>query len=197
MSSRSTALNLPPTFSTWAQTSMLHMYLIHAQMRCYPREESLSIRQQFVDQFFFDAERMMDVNHAMTSSSARQRYLKVLFEQWLGVIVAYDEGVMKGDAVLAAAVWRNLLKANPDADMRVLAAIVSWMRYNLQRLEQMDFADLIMAGKQIFSHPPTAEFQVVDQLAGALRPREKVEDTKSRPARPGKPSPGVLNGRGL
>ena len=114
---------------------MLHLYLLHARLRCLDRESFANWRQQLVDHFFFDAERKMHVDHGITSTALRQRYLKDVFVQWRGLLVAYDEGLIKGDAILASAVWRNLFKGSPDVDPRALAAIVGWMRSSLKALE--------------------------------------------------------------
>lgn len=77
----------------------------------------------------------MHVDHGITSSALRQRYLKDIFVQWRGLLIAYDEGLVKGDGILAAAVWRNLFKGDANADPRALAAIVGWMRSCLKALE--------------------------------------------------------------
>ena len=134
---------LPPTFSTWSHVTMLHLYLLNARIRCFDRDTFANWRQQLVDHFFFEAEKKMHVDHNITSSALRQRYLKDIFVQWRGLMVAYDEGLVRGDAVLASAVWRNLFKGSPDVDPRALAAIVGWMRSCLQALEStsdMSFA---------------------------------------------------------
>ncbi|CRK38506.1 hypothetical protein BN1708_016637, partial [Verticillium longisporum] len=100
--------SLSPSFSSWSHVTMLHMYLIIARMRCLDRDAARTMQAQFVDNFFFDCERVMHLNHGMTSSALRQRYLKDIFMQWRGLIAAYDEGLAKkSDKVLAAAVWRN------------------------------------------------------------------------------------------
>lgn len=122
---------------------MLHLYLLNARIRCFDRDTFANWRQQLVDHFFFEAEKKMHVDHNITSSALRQRYLKDIFVQWRGLMVAYDEGLVRGDAVLASAVWRNLFKGSPDVDPRALAAIVGWMRSCLQSLEatsDMSFA---------------------------------------------------------
>lgn len=134
---------LPPTFSTWSHVTMLHLYLLNARIRCFDRDTYANWRQQLVDHFFFEAEKKMHVDHSITSSALRQRYLKDIFVQWRGLLVAYDEGLVRGDAVLASAVWRNLFKGSPDVDPRALAAIVGWMRACLKALEgtsDMSFA---------------------------------------------------------
>lgn len=114
---------------------MLHLYLVNARIRCFEREEYRNWQQQMIDHFFFECEKKMHVDHHITSSALRQRYLKDIFVQWRGLLLAYDEGLIKGDAILASAVWRNLFKGDPDVDPRTLAAIVGWMRSSLAELE--------------------------------------------------------------
>lgn len=65
----------------------------------------------------------------MSARGVRNRYLKDLFLQWRGVLAAYDEGLVKGDAVLAGAVWRNLWKAADEGvDWRRVAMVVAFVR---------------------------------------------------------------------
>lgn len=129
------AFQLPPTFSTWSHVTMLQLYLINARIRSMERDSFHNWQSQLTDHFFFECEKKMHVDHHITSSAVRQRYLKDIFVQWRGLILAYDEGLIKGDAVLASAVWRNLFKGSPDTDPRSLVAIVGWMRASLMRLE--------------------------------------------------------------
>ncbi|KAI5926598.1 thiolase-like protein [Camillea tinctor] len=161
--------NLPPTFSTWSQVTMLHMYLVYARLRNLEREAARSWHAQLVDHFFFDAEERMDLSHGISSRALRQRYLKDLFVQWRGVVVAYDEGVAKGDTVLASAVWRNVYKAREDVDVRALAAIVSWMRLCLKMLDQMSDEALFFHAETALRWPPKNELALVDMPNKELR----------------------------
>ncbi|XEU96524.1 hypothetical protein FSHL1_001809 [Fusarium sambucinum] len=126
---------LPPTFSTWSHVTMLHLYLINTRIRCFDREGFHNWQHQLTDHFFFECEKKMHIDHHITSSALRQRYLKDIFVQWRGLLLAYDEGLIKGDAMLASAIWRNLFKGSPDADPRALLAIVGWMRSTLLQFE--------------------------------------------------------------
>ncbi|KAJ6780513.1 hypothetical protein PWT90_07337 [Aphanocladium album] len=126
---------LQPSFSTWSHVTMLHLYLINARLRCFERDEYRNWSQQMIDHFFFECEKKMHLDHNITSSALRQRYLKDIFVQWRGLLLAYDEGLVKGDAILASAVWRNLFKGDPDVDPRYLVAIVGWIRSSLAALE--------------------------------------------------------------
>ncbi|KAI1458304.1 ubiquinol-cytochrome C chaperone-domain-containing protein [Annulohypoxylon moriforme] len=165
---------LPPTFSTWSQVTMLHMYLIFARLRDLDREAARSWQRQFVDHYFFDAEEKMDLVHGITSRGLRHRYLKDVFVQWRGIIAAYDEGVIKGDCVLAAAVWRNVFKAREDVDLRALAAVVSWMRLCLKMLDQIPDEALYFQTESVFKWPAKNEFMLVDkpvrELENVLEP---------------------------
>ncbi|KAK0711052.1 ubiquinol-cytochrome C chaperone-domain-containing protein [Lasiosphaeris hirsuta] len=130
--------NLLPTFSTWAHVTMLHMYLVVVRLRALEPETYTPWQTQLVDHFFHAAEAKMEVTHYMSSAALRQRYLKDLFVQWRGLLLAYDEGLARGDATLAAAVWRNLFKAREDVDARHLAGVVAYMRHCLNEWDQMD-----------------------------------------------------------
>ncbi|KAM4060240.1 ubiquinol-cytochrome C chaperone domain-containing protein [Hirsutella rhossiliensis] len=144
---------LHPSFSTWSHVTMLHLYLLNARARCFEREAYRSWQQQLVDHFFFECEKKMHLDHNITSSALRQRYLKDIFVQWRGLLLAYDEGLIKGDAVLASAVWRNLFKGSPAVDPRALLAIVGWLRASLAALEAT--SDMVFAerAEEILAKP--------------------------------------------
>ncbi|KAK7923098.1 hypothetical protein PG985_007169 [Apiospora marii] len=158
-----TDFGLPATFSSWSQVTMLHMYLVCARLRNLDREAAKSWQQQLVDHYFFDAEERMDLTHGIASRGVRQRYLKDLFVTWRGLLAAYDEGVARGDAVLASAVWRNVFSAQPDVDVRAVAAVVSWMRLTLKMLDQMPDEALFSQAPAAFKWPAKNELNVVDK----------------------------------
>lgn len=148
----STELGLVPTFSTWSQITFLHMYLLTVRLRALPTRESVqTYSRHLIDHFSHNAEHRMDVLHDIGSRSIRNKYLKDLFIQWRGIIAAYDEGLAKGDAVLGAAVWRNLWKANSvgadgnDIDWTKVAWVVTYMRRVLSELSKMQEADMVFA----------------------------------------------------
>ncbi|RDA90075.1 hypothetical protein CP533_2905 [Ophiocordyceps camponoti-saundersi (nom. inval.)] len=144
---------LHPSFSTWSHVTMLHLYLVNARVRCFDHETHRNWQQQLVDQFFFECEKKMHLDHNLTSSTLRQRYLKDVFVQWRGLILAYDEGLIKGDAILASAVWRNLFKGSPDVDPRALMAVVGWMRSSLVALEALSDQSFTSQVTEILAKP--------------------------------------------
>lgn len=180
-----TELGLQPTFTSWTQITMLHMYLISARLRCLTPEVTQTWQQHFIDHFFTDAENRMIVNHGLESRGARNGYLKDLFLQWRGILLAYDEGIVKGDAVLAAAVWRNLFNADPEVDVVKLGQIVGFMRRSLKDLEAMSDRQLVAGGK-MFDNGPDKEGDVVSR-------RSPLMDLPLEQA-PGKPLPATVKG---
>ncbi|RCI14713.1 hypothetical protein L249_6453 [Ophiocordyceps polyrhachis-furcata BCC 54312] len=144
---------LPPSFSTWSHVTMLHLYLVNARVRCFDHDVYRNWQQQLVDQFFFECEKKMHLDHNLTSSTLRQRYLKDVFVQWRGLLLAYDEGLIKGDAILASAVWRNLFKGSPGVDPRALMAIVGWMRSSLVALEALSDQSFTSQVTEILARP--------------------------------------------
>jgi cytochrome b pre-mRNA-processing protein 3 len=159
---------LPPTFSTWSHVTMLHLYLLNARIRQFDREAYRRWQQQLVDHFFFEAEKKMHIDHNITSSALRQRYLKDIFVQWRGLLLAYDEGLIKGDAILASALWRNLFKGNPDVDPRALASIVGWMRASLKALEATSDYTFPSRATDILSVPVMNFWKALEKTCGAV-----------------------------
>ncbi|KAG4440102.1 hypothetical protein IFR05_004399 [Cadophora sp. M221] len=171
---------LKPTFSTWSQVTMLHMYLLAVRLRCFSAQSEKPWQQHLLDHFFHDAENRMTIYHNMHASGTRSRYLKDLFIQWRGLLAAYDEGLVKGDAVLAAAVWRNVFKASEDVDIKVLGQIVSYMRRALKGLDSLPDERISQATLGFGS--PQVESVIVRQ-------RSKMMDLPFEKA-PGKDFPG-------
>ncbi|OJJ31768.1 hypothetical protein ASPWEDRAFT_43753 [Aspergillus wentii DTO 134E9] len=143
-------LGLLPTFSTWSQVTFLHMYILTVRLRALPSHESLqTYSRHLIDHFSHNAEHRMDVLHGLASRGIRNKFLKDLFIQWRGVLAAYDEGLVKGDAVLGAAIWRNLWKAShtdpegQDIDWAKIARVVAYMRRVLSEISNVSEADLI------------------------------------------------------
>jgi cytochrome b pre-mRNA-processing protein 3 len=163
-----TEIGLLPTFSTWAHVTMLHMYLLVVRFRCLDFDAQQAWQAQLVNHFFFQAEAKMDEVHELTSRTIRQRYLKDLFVQWRGLILAYDEGIVKGDAVLAEALWRNLFKTREDIDVRALAAVVAWVRASLEHLGQLSDHAIELVDEDTFPEL-AAQFRTVDQPTAALK----------------------------
>lgn len=48
-----------PTFSAWAQVTVLHMWMLIVRIRAFEPERVQSWQQHFIDHFFYDSEGKM------------------------------------------------------------------------------------------------------------------------------------------
>lgn len=155
---------------------MLHMYLLSTRFRAFPADLSPHWQQHLLDHFFYDAEVKMEIEHGMVARGTRNKNLKELLLQWRGCLLAYDEGLVRGDAALAAAVWRNVFKADANVDVQHLAMIVSWMRGSLQDLDGVSDHDAMTKGTTFAFGNPDVEEQVVRERSKMMDlPFERAE----------------------
>ena len=94
----------------------------------------------------------MAVWHGMSARGTRNKYLKDLWLQWRGVVLSCDEGLVKGDAVLAGAVWRNVFKGGEEVDVEGVAVVTAYVRSRMAMLGEM--SDERLAGGEVrFGEP--------------------------------------------
>ena len=111
----------------------------------------------------------MVILHNIQARTIRNRYLKDLFIQWRGLQAAYDEGLVSGDSVLAAAVWRNICMADEEVDLRKLGMVVAYIRSVVHALDGMK-DEAITKGDVIFGDPGSE--------AAVVKVRSKMMDIK-------------------
>lgn len=121
------------------------------------------------------AEDRMVTQHGIVAGSIRSKYLKDLFVQWRGLTAGYDEGLIKGDAVLATAVWRNLFKADSEVDYRGVGQVVSYVRGVLQGLDGIEDED-IARGEVVFGDPGREK----DYVLGKSRMMNMLPESKPK-----------------
>jgi len=167
-------LDLPVTFNTWAQVMYLHMYALTARLRKFPAEHVRIWEQNLLDHFFYAAEDRMAMWHGMAARGIRNKYLKDLWVQWRGVLVSYDEGLIKGDAELGAAVWRNVFQAREDVDLADVAAVVSYVRREVARLDRLSDAQISTGDIKFPS--PAPEVKVLGEVKSAMMRRSFTQE---------------------
>jgi len=74
---------------------------------------------------------------------------------------------VKGDAVLGAAVWRNVFKGNEDVDWRRVALVVGFMRRGLRGLDRAH--DRTVVGGLIKFGSPMSEMAVVEKHSKGIK----------------------------
>ncbi|KAL8927509.1 MAG: hypothetical protein Q9208_002314 [Pyrenodesmia sp. 3 TL-2023] len=172
------SLGLTPTFNNWAQVTFLHMYILTVRLRAFPPFAAPSWHQHLLDHFFYAAEDRMVREHNVYSRMIRNKYLKDFFTQWRGVLAAYDEGLVKGDAVLATAVWRNIFHGREDVDLKGLGEVVCYMRGVLKGLEAMEDTELAR-GEVVFGDPGT-QAKFVEVRSGMMDTLPEEDDVVSK-----------------
>ncbi|GAA5825557.1 hypothetical protein JCM11251_000283 [Rhodosporidiobolus azoricus] len=103
--------SLPPSFQTWFSLTTLHVWLLSVRLRSLPAPLGRTYIQELINHMFIDLELRIRGPYNVSQSRLVKGYMKDVLEQYHGAIAAYDEGLVRGDAVLAAALWRNLFGA--------------------------------------------------------------------------------------
>ncbi|KZF21566.1 hypothetical protein L228DRAFT_231075 [Xylona heveae TC161] len=173
------SLGLQPTFNTWAQITFLNMYLFTVRFRCFHPSHAQAWHQHLLDHFFYAAEDRMADQHGLYSRGIRNKYLKDLFVQWRGAVAGYDEGLVKGDAVVATAIWRNIFKADPEVDWTRVAQVVSYLRRVLKGLDGLP-DDMVVSGKVRFTNPGKEDVVVAKESAGIKAPFTREDDEAAK-----------------
>ncbi|KAJ1921642.1 Ubiquinol cytochrome-c reductase assembly protein Cbp3 [Tieghemiomyces parasiticus] len=131
-------LGLPDTYQTWFSVTQLHVWMMIVRIR--NEENGRNIQQELVNHFFNDAEGRM---HQMGITSGRliNQSLKDLLAHYRGSLLAFDEATVRGDAAMAAALWRNVFKTRV-ARGQELAYLTKYVRTQLFRLDALTSYDL-------------------------------------------------------
>ncbi|GAA5848423.1 hypothetical protein JCM9279_006562 [Rhodotorula babjevae] len=103
--------SLPPSFQTWFSLTTLHVWLLSVRFRSLPPPLGRTYVQELINHMFIDVELRIRGPYAVTQSRLIKGYMNDMLEQYHGACAAYDEGLVRGDAVLAAAIWRNVFGA--------------------------------------------------------------------------------------
>lgn len=144
------------------------MYMLQVRFRMFPESHAQIWIQHLTNQAFYAAEDRLVVWHKFNANTLRQKQLKDMFAQWRGVLLSYDEGIVKGDAMLAAAIWRNLLGSREDVNFEQLAQIVGYMRRELKRLDEASDED-VANGNWKFRGEPGDEAGLVQHPSRLMR----------------------------
>lgn len=138
------ACSLPDSFQSWFQVAHLHVWFFMVRLKREGRDGEYLIRQ-VVATFWYDVEhrmRAMEVYNSMAAS----RDFRELVQQFYGLTLAYEEGLLSSDKLLAAAIWRNMLFDRTSADPTQLAKMVEYVRRQVQHMDRQDSKALLERG---------------------------------------------------
>ena len=145
-----TLSGVPDTLDGRFELICLHAFLfLHRLKREAPPAAELG--QAFFDAMFADFDRSL--RELGTGDLSVGREVKKMAQGFYGRIQAYEEGLQNGDAVLAAALGRNLFGTSPSAPASAIASMASYLRREAARLRREDRQQLL-AGQVSFGSPP-------------------------------------------
>ena len=103
---------LPVSYQSWMSITSLHIWLLSVRFRSLPAPLGKQYIQELVNHYFIHSESLMRGRYAVKQGRLIKGYLRDQLYQYHGANMGYDEGLIsENDAVLAAAVWRNIFGA--------------------------------------------------------------------------------------
>lgn len=125
----------------WFALTVLHAWMLLVRLRS-DEQQGQALSQEIFNHFWADLERRLceDVENPFVLG----RYQKDAFQRYHGTVIALDEGLAKGDTVLAGAVFRNILShgAEEAVDGRTTARVLEYIHRSLKILDLNKEEDL-------------------------------------------------------
>ena len=111
------SLGLKYNFNTWFASTVLHIWMINCRLRAEGQEgkEVTQGINKFITVLEIFDHIWTDVEIKLFEHGIKTKYKRIfqdLLESYYGQILAYDEGLAKGDSILASALWRFYLFIN-------------------------------------------------------------------------------------
>lgn len=109
---------MPDTFASWFVVLELHVWLLCARAM-QDGEEGKLVRNAIIEAMWEDNElKSKKLEGAL--ASARKRDIALLHQQFLAVLMSYDEGLLKDDHVLAGTLDQlNFINGIIEIDMQL------------------------------------------------------------------------------
>ncbi|KXN66770.1 hypothetical protein CONCODRAFT_80399 [Conidiobolus coronatus NRRL 28638] len=143
-------LNMPDNFQTWVSVTQLHIWLTIVRLRM--ENDGQKVNQYLVNVFFHLLEEKIRET-GISSDRIIKNSIKDFIVGFRGSTIAFDEGMCKDDAVLAAALWRNMLSTvKGDQIDTGLAYLVRYVRMQLKYVESIP-SDQLKKGDLQFPKP--------------------------------------------
>ncbi|KAH8305249.1 hypothetical protein KR018_006735 [Drosophila ironensis] len=130
--------NLPNTFNSWFLVTELHVWLLLMRSMAEGSEtgeDGRFLRNCIVEAMWGDVNTRAKKLGANNPSRTRQQ-IETLSEQFQAALIAYDEGIMSDDRVLAAALWRRFFEMNCE-DYAQIERLVKYVRQQAVMLDSL------------------------------------------------------------
>ncbi|XP_030372464.1 ubiquinol-cytochrome-c reductase complex assembly factor 1 [Scaptodrosophila lebanonensis] len=140
--------NLPNTFNSWFLVTELHVWLLLMRSMAEGSEtgeDGRFLRNCIVEAMWGDVNTRAKKLGANNPSRTRQQ-IQTLSEQFQAALIAYDEGIMSDDKVLACALWRRFFELNCD-DYTHIERLVKYVRQQAVMLDSLSREQFITKPK--------------------------------------------------
>ncbi|SPP85186.1 ubiquinol-cytochrome-c reductase complex assembly factor 1 [Drosophila guanche] len=130
--------SLPNTFNSWFLVTELHVWLLLMRSMAEGSEtgeDGRFLRNCIVEAMWGDVNTRAKKLGAHNPSRTRQQ-IETLSEQFQAALIAYDEGIMSDDRVLAGALWRRFFEMNCD-DYAHIERLVKYVRQQAVMLDSL------------------------------------------------------------
>ena len=146
------AYGVPDTLDGRFELICLHAFCYLHRMRA-ERPPAAALSQALFDTMFADLDRSM--RELGVGDLSVGKHVKRMARSFYGRIRAYQEGIDSGDAVLGAALTRNLYGTRRDP-VAAIGAMTEYVRRVVAELDRQEAAELLV-GRIRFPNPETAE----------------------------------------
>ncbi|KAH8232709.1 hypothetical protein KR038_000457 [Drosophila bunnanda] len=140
--------NLPNTFNSWFLVTELHVWLLLMRSMAEGSEtgeDGRFLRNCIVEAMWGDVNTRAKKLGAHNPSRTRQQ-IETLSEQFQAALIAYDEGIMSDDRVLASALWRRFFEMNCE-DYAQIERLVKYVRQQAAMLDSLPRDQFIVKPK--------------------------------------------------
>ncbi|XP_034102512.1 ubiquinol-cytochrome-c reductase complex assembly factor 1 [Drosophila albomicans] len=139
---------LPNTFNSWFLVTELHVWLLLMRSMAEGSEtgeDGRFLRNCIVEAMWGDVNTRAKKLGANNPSRTRQQ-IETLSEQFQAALIAYDEGIMSDDRVLACALWRRFFEMECD-NYAQIERLVKYVRMQTVMLDSLTREQFIVKPK--------------------------------------------------
>lgn len=132
---------LPDTYYSWFLVTELHTWMLMVRLMAEGKEGRFT-RNAVIEALWKDSEIRAKKLGILSQSTLREQ-MRDLGSSFQAAVIAYDEGLMGDDHVLASALWRRLFCMNCD-DPERLECCVQFVRKQIAALDGTSRNDLML-----------------------------------------------------
>lgn len=130
---------LPDTFTSWYLMTNLHVWFFLVRL-ARETEDGPRVKKQLMYAMWLDANKRIKL---LNKDLRPRHYMDELSNQFYGAVLAYDEGLLSTDEVLAGALWRNIWDMK-YVDPTLLTLAVEYVRKQVVHLDTQDLNDICL-----------------------------------------------------